>query len=223
VRDVEVVTLSARDEFVSVVRAGMAVTALVWLYLANNPFPAIPGDSIQRNLLPFQTVIQNRPPEEQLMFRELQVALLEAEMQRASASAWPDPPAMAEEGIEPFAVNPAVKRTRYQWRLLRDGLFTNYLGVPSDPSARAWLLLVQEPDPTAQPEPFVDDEDHERLLTGEILHVSIWSHADGGKVTAVKAVRVPQAEGWIQLYAADRAQSSQSQQSSQDRAQSPQK
>src|SRR5580765_2162245 len=152
IREVEIVTLSARDELISVTRVAMAITAVVWLYLANNPFPA-PGDSVQRNLLPFQAVIQSRPPEEQLLFRELQVALLEAETMRASAGAWPEPLAMAEEGIEPFAVNPAVKRTTYQWRLLRDGLFTNYVGVPGDSSARAWMLLVQEPDPTAQPEP----------------------------------------------------------------------
>ena len=50
IRDVEIVTLSARDELISVVRVAMAVTAVVWLYLANNPFP-VPGDSVQRSWL----------------------------------------------------------------------------------------------------------------------------------------------------------------------------
>ena len=202
VRDVEIARLSARDELISVVRAAMAITAGVWLYLANNPFPAAPGGALQRNLLPFQAAIQSRPPDQQLMFRELQVSLLEAETRRSSTGTWPEASAMAEEGIEPFAVNPAVKRTAYRWRLLRDGLFTSYVGIPADPSAPAWLLLVQEPDPTAQPEPYVDDEDHDRLLSGAILHVSIWNHADGGKVSGANVVRAPQAEGWIQLYAA---------------------
>lgn len=206
IRDVEITRLSARDELISVLRAAMGITAITWLYLANNPFPST-GGALQRNLLPFQAVIQSRPADEQLLFRELQVALIEAETRRSSAGAWPDAAAMAEEGIEPFAVNPAVRRTPYQWRLLRDGFFVNYVGIPADPAKPAWLVLVQEPDPTAQPEPFVDDEDHDRLLNGEILHVSIWSHADGGKLSVANVVRAPQAEGWIQLYAMDPAQS----------------
>lgn len=205
IRDVEIAKLSARDELISVMRAAMGITAITWLYLVNNPFPST-GGALQRNLLPFQAAIQSRSPEEQLMFRELQVALIEAETRRSSAGAWPGTAAMAEEGIEPFAVNPAVRRTPYQWRLLRDGFFVNYVGIPADPAKPAWLMLVQEPDPDAQPEPFVDDEDHDRLLHGEILHVSIWSHADGGKLTAASVVRAPQAEGWIQLYAMGPAQ-----------------
>ncbi len=204
IRDVDVITLSARDELITVVRTAMAITAGVWLYLANDPFPSAPEGALQRNLLPFQAVIQSRAPDEQLLFRELQVALLEAETTRSTKGQWPDAEAMTADGIEPFAANPAVKRTKYQWRLLRDGFFTNYIGIPADASAPAWLLLVQEPDPTAQPEPFVDDEDHDRLLDGSVLHVSIWNHRDGGRLSAASLVRVPQNEGWTQLYAAQR-------------------
>ena len=204
IRRVEIAALSARDELISVLRAAMAVTAVVWLYLANNPFPAAPGGAVQRNLLPYQAVIQSRPADEQLLFRELQVALIEAETARSTSGAWPEPDAMAADGIEPFAANPAVKRTTYRWRLLHNGLFINYVGIPADASAPAWLLLVQEPDPSGQPEPFVDDEDHDRLLDGSILHVSIWNHLQGGKLTAAGVSRAPQAEGWTQLYAAER-------------------
>ena len=204
-RDIEISALSARDELISVVRAAMGITVGVWLYLANNPFPASPGGALQRNLLPFQTVIQTRPPGEQLVFRELQVGLIEAETTRSTKGVWPDPAAMAADLIEPFAVNPAIKGPLYQWRLVRDGRFINYVGIPNDPPASAWLILVQEPDPAAQPEVFVDDEEHDRLLDGSILHVSIWNHPAGAKVSTANAVRAPQAEGWMQLYAADPA------------------
>jgi len=205
IRRVEIAARSARDELISVIRAAMAVTAIVWIYLANDPFPSA-GGVVQRNLLPYQAVIQSRPSDEQLMFRELQVALIEAEGARSAKGAWPEPDGLAADGIEPFAANPAVKRTRYRWRLLRNGLFINYIGIPADASAPAWMLLVQEPDPSGQPEPFVDDEDHDRLLDGSVLHVSIWNHSQGGKLTAASVTRAPQAEGWTQLYAAAKAE-----------------
>lgn len=204
-REVEVTTVSARDELVSVVRAGMAITAGVWLYLANNPFPAAGGGALQRSLLPFQTVIQTRPLEEQRVFRELQVSLLEAETMRSADGAWPDARRLADEGIEPFALNPALKGAAYDWTYTRSGRFVNYLGVPKAGQAGsppAWLVMVQEPDPAAPPEVYVEDEEHDRLADGSILHVSIWSRAEGARVPA-RFVQVPQAEGWTQLYAAD--------------------
>jgi len=204
-RDVEIAAPSARDELVSVVRAGMAVTAAVWLYLANNPFPAAGGGALQRNLLPFQTVIQTRPLEEQRMFRELQVSLLEAETIRSGERAWPDAARLAADGIEPFAPNPALKGAVYEWTRVQNGRFINYVGVPTGSAAGAapaWLVMVQEPDPAAPAEVYVEDEEHDRLADGSILHVSIWSHPDGARVPA-HVVQVPQAEGWIQLYAAD--------------------
>ena len=196
--------MSARDELVSVVRAGMAVTAAVWLYLANNPFPPAGGGALQRNLLPFQTVIQTRPLEEQRMFRELQVSLLEAETIRSGEGAWPDAARLASDGIEPFAPNPSLKGAVYEWTRAQNGRFINYVGVPKGSAAgvaAAWLVMVQEPDPAAPPEVYVDDEEHDRLVDGSILHVSIWSHADGARVPA-RFVQLPQAEGWTQLYAA---------------------
>jgi hypothetical protein len=49
-------------------------------------------------------------------------------------------------------------------------------------------------------EAFQNDEEHARLVDGTLLHVSIWQHARGASVAAAP-VRVPQAEGWTQLFA----------------------
>jgi len=107
---------------------------------------------------------------------------------------------MAAEGIDPFTSDPTNKGPQYTWRLLRNGLSTNYLGVSADAAAPAWLLLVQEPDPAFPPERYQNDEEHAQLLDGTVLHVSIWQHANGSRVP-VQPVRVPQAEGWTQLFA----------------------
>jgi hypothetical protein len=201
-RDVEISALSARDELISVARAAMAIAAVVWIYLANNPFPAGDGSLLQRALLPYQKIVQSLPPEEQRLFRELQVSLLEAETIRSTEGTWPDVDRLATEGVEPFSPNPTARGTTYRWQLLRTGFFVNYLGVPDDAASPAWLVLVQEPDPKGPPELFQDDQEHHRLVDGTILHVSIWNHPDRKRFVP-KPVQLPQSEGWIQLYVAD--------------------
>ena len=200
-RDVEIAAPSARNELISVVRAGMAITAAVWLYLANNPFPQAGGGVLQRSLLPFQKVVAILPAHEQRLFRELQVGLLEAETLRSVDGKWPDPTRLAADGIEPFAPNPAVKGSAYDWHVVRKGFLINYLGIPKSSGSPAWLVMVQEPDPAGPPDVFQDDQEHHRLIDGTILHVSIWNHPDGTRVP-MAFVQVPQAEGWTQLYAA---------------------
>ncbi len=108
---------------------------------------------------------------------------------------------MAEQGIEPFVADPTSKGARYAWRMVRNGVYVNYVGVPDRDGSPAWLLLVQEPDPSAPPEPYQNDEEHARLMDGTILHVSIWQRQNGPKAP-ISATRVPQAEGWTQLFAA---------------------
>jgi hypothetical protein len=202
VRDVEIAALSPRTELAAVVRAAVAIAFGVWLYLANQPSAAERGASGDRarNLLPFQTLIQNRSVDEQRRFRTLQVALIEAENLRSTSGRWPEVTEMAEQGIEPFAVNPTDKGARYTWQLQRSGLYVNYLGIPDQADAPAWLILVQEPDPSLPTEPYQNDEEHARLVDGTLLHVSIWQHANGPRVP-LAVVRVPQAEGWTQLFA----------------------
>jgi hypothetical protein len=61
-------------------------------------------------------------------------------------------------------------------------------------------VWVQEPEPGVPPDQNFEDEEHHRLIDGTMLHVSTWSHARGPRVPP-RIVRVPQAEGWTQLYA----------------------
>jgi hypothetical protein len=212
IRSVEIAPPSASHELIAVVRTAMAISVVTWLYLAISPFAFSNDASARRNLWPYQSLIQDRPSDEQRMFRELQVSLIEAETIRSATGDWPIVSTLAGEGIEPFAPNPALKGPSYTWRLIREGRFINYVGIPATPlvstpqgptratGSPAWLLLVQEPDPAA-PEPFVDDEEHDRLVDGSVLHVSIWNRP-GGATSPTNVLRAPQAEGWIQLYAA---------------------
>ena len=212
VRSVEIAPLSASDELIAVARTAMAIAAATWLYLAISPFAFSNVGSVQRNLWPYQSLIQDRPADDQRMFRELQVSLLEAETMRSTTGEWPPVATLAAEGIEPFAPNPALKGAIYTWRLIREGRFISYVGIPATTPAStpqrqtgvvgapAWLVLVQEPDPAA-PEPFLDDEEHDRLVDGSVLHVSIWLRP-GGASFPTNVLRAPQVEGWIQLYAA---------------------
>jgi hypothetical protein len=196
-RRVVVELLSTRQELVSIVRLGVVIVLGVWLYLASSLGDA---SATRKNLLPYQTVIQNRPDSDQRMFRELQEALLEAERSRSTDGAWADAQALADQGIPPFAIDPTVKGAKFRWQLLKSGPLVNYLGVPDRPGTPAWLLLVQEPDPGVPPDQNFEDEEHNKLLDGTMLHVSTWSYADGIHASG-KLVRLPQAEGWTQIYA----------------------
>jgi len=198
-RRVEVRPLSARAELSHVIRFSMVVMIGVWMFLATDSATFGDRASATRHLLPFQTLIQDRPPIEQRMFRELQEGLLEAERRRADGGTWPAVPALAADGIPPFALDPTTRGGRYDWRLIVNGAFVNYLGLPERQGAPAWLVLVQEPDPAAPPDPAREDEEHHRLITGAMLHVSTWVRADARVTNGT--IRAPQAEGWTQLYA----------------------
>lgn len=189
--------LSTRQELVHIVRVSVAIVLGVWLYLA-----AALGDAstTRNNLLPYQTVIQNRPEADQRMFRELQEALLEAERLRSTEGQWPEVAALADQGVPPFTADPTAKSAVFRWQLVRSGPLVNYIGIPDRPGVPAWLLLAQEPEPGVPPDQTFEDEEHNKLLDGTMLHVSTWSYADGLHATG-KIVRVPQAEGWTQIYA----------------------
>jgi hypothetical protein len=196
-RRVMVELLSTRQELVYIVRAGVVIVLGVWLYLASSLGEAT---ATRKNLLPYQTVIQSRPEVDQRMFRELQEALLEAERSRSADRSWPEPATLAEQGIPPFAADPTARAARFRWQLLKSGTLVNYLGVPDRAGVPAWLLLIQEPDPGVPPDQNFEDEEHSRLLDGTMLHVSTWSYADGIHAPG-KLVRLPQVEGWTQIYA----------------------
>jgi hypothetical protein len=198
-RRVQVEARSAQAELGHVVRAGMAIVVGVWIYVAWSGSAATDGPAGQRNLLPFQALVQDRPLIEQRVFTELQEGLLEAEARRATTGAWPTVAALAADGIPPFASDPTARGAAYDWRLIQNGTLVNYLGVPRS-EAPAWLVLVQEPEPGAPPDPAREDEEHHRLTNGPMLHVSTWTHAKGDTIGAA-VIRLPQADGWTQLYA----------------------
>jgi hypothetical protein len=199
IRRVHVQVLSAGAELGNVLRLSMVIVVGVWMFLASDSAALKGGVTGQRNLLPFQALVQDRPSSEQRIFRELQEGLLEAEARRANTGTWPAVPALSGEGIPPFAADPTAKGSRYDWRLIQSGTFVNYLGIPERPDAPAWLLLVLEPEAGAAPDPAREDEEHHRLMGGTMLHVSTWVHPSGGQLGA-RVVRSPQAEGWTQLY-----------------------
>lgn len=197
VRTIAVERLSFRDELVNVIRGAMSVVILVAIYLGATLGNASDG---RRALLPYQTLIQNRPTAEQRMFRELQEGLLEAETARSITGAWPTPDALAAEGIPPFAADPTAKGRSYRWTLLRNGRQLNYLGRPAESNASAWLLVVQEPEPGVPPDQTYEDEEHHKLVDGTMLHVSAWLHPDGAQ-RPERLTIAPQVEGWQQVYA----------------------
>lgn len=194
VRQVQVERLSLSAELLRVVRLGMTIVLGVWLYLASSLGQ---GDTVRRGLLPYQNLIQNRPAVEQRMFRELQEGLLEAEVARSGEGVWPPAEALSARGVPPFAPDP-TRAGPYTWQMRREGSFVNYVGTP-ERSGSSWLVLVQEPEPGVPPDQAFEDEEHHRLLGGAMLHVSTWSHASARAGSHV--VRVPQVEGWTQLYA----------------------
>ena len=198
-RRIQIQPPSARTELLLVLRASMAITVGVWLYVASSAGIVGGGVAGRRNLLPFQKIIADRPFDEQRMFRELQEGLLEAEAARSTNTSWPTVQSLAAEGIPPFEADPTM-RSIYRWRLLQGGTLVNYLGIPQAADAPGWLLLVQEPEPGAPPDPAGEDEEHHRLVNGPMLHVSTWIRPNGQRIDD-RLVRLPQAEGWTQLYA----------------------
>ena len=199
VRRISVEPLSARAELRSVARAAMAILTIAMLYLMTSSAAVRDGGTATRNLLPFQKLVRDRPSTDQRMFRELQEGLLEAETRRSMAGAWPPVAGLAADGVPPFAPDPTAKGARYDWSLIQSGALVNYLGLPREPNAPAWLVVAQEPEPGVPPDQTFEDEEHHRLITGAMLHVSTWTRADSRVPPRIS--RSPQAEGWTQLYA----------------------
>jgi hypothetical protein len=177
IRRVEIRPPSARGELANVLRFSMVIVAGVWLVLAADSATFGGKATTTKHLLPFQSLIQDRPPAEQRMFRALQEGLLEAEARRSADGRWPDPASLAADGIPPFAFDPTDKAGPSNWRLIVNGAIVNYVGVPRAAGFPAWLLLVQEPEPGAPPDQAREDEEHHRLLNGDMLHVSTWMRA----------------------------------------------
>jgi uncharacterized protein DUF6162 len=198
IRTVEIRPPSVQAETLNVLKAAAAVVIVVAAYLFWPSSSIADRSASIVDLLPYQKLISEASPTEQRTFRELQEGLLEAERIRATSGRWPDAAALATEGIPPFAIDPTRKGPPYKWTSVRQDWATNYLGVPSDPSAPAWVLVVLEPAPGEPRDPAPNDETHHRLPDGTTLHVTIWSIPETDRRSGFAALRLPQNEGWTQ-------------------------
>jgi hypothetical protein len=195
---VEIHPPSVRAETLNVLKASAAIVVIVAAYVFR---PSFGDQSSIRNLqspiglLPYQRLIAEASPDEQRTFRELREGLLEAERIRSQTGHWPDVTTLAAEGIPPFAPDP-TRKPDYGWTSVRQDWATNYLGVPSDPSQPAWMLVILEPEPGAPVDPAPNDETHHRLPDGTTLHVSIWNLPEEKRRSGFAALRLPQNEGW---------------------------
>lgn len=206
---VRILPPSVRTETINVIKVAAAIVVVVAAYIFRpafgGPSPDLQSRQLQVGLLPYQRLIRDAPPEEQRVFRELQEGLLEAERIRAQTGHWPDVTALEAEGIPPFALDPTQK-IAYKWTSVRQDWATNYLGVPSDPSKPAWVLVILEPEPGAPADPAPNDETHHRLPDGTTLHVSIWNMPEGKRRSGFAALRLPQNEGWTNWLVGSNAQ-----------------
>ena len=85
-RRTEIRPASARTELLAVVRLSMVILVGAWMYVAVDSAKGHEA-TMGKHLLPFQTLIRDRPSTEQRMFRELQEGLLEAEARRSAEGA----------------------------------------------------------------------------------------------------------------------------------------
>ena len=200
-RTVEIRPPSVRVETLNVLKAAGAIGVIVAAYLFRPSF----GDQSQManrtlpvGLLPYQRLIRDASAPEQRIFREMQEGLLETERIRAETGHWPDVSTLEAEGIPPFAPDP-TRKMAYKWTSVRQEWVTNYLGVPGDPAAPAWVLVILEPEPGAPPDPAPNDETHHRLPDGTTLHVSIWNIPEAKRRSGLSALRLPQNEGWTNV------------------------
>jgi hypothetical protein len=205
-RTVVITPPSVHAETVNVLKVAAAIVVVAAAYVFR---PSIGTPDITREspigLLPYQKLIREAPAEQQRMFRDLREGLLEAERIRAQTGHWPDVTTLAAEAIPPFAPDP-TRSLDYTWTSVRQDWAINYLGVPSDSSQSAWLLVILEPEPGAPADQAPDDETHHRLPDGTTLHVSIWSMPEGKRRSSFAALRLPQNDGWTNWLVGSNAQ-----------------
>jgi hypothetical protein len=190
---------SARREAANVLRMAAVILIVTWVYLANTAVPRA-GLAAGEGLIAYQKLFRNLEPREQRMFRALHEGLLEAENARSSGGAWPRPGYLAGQGIPPCAADPIASREKYTWTFHQEGTLVNYLGLPAAAHLPAFLLSVQEPTPGATLDRAPNDEQHHRLANGDVLHVAVWMHGEGAKLSDV-LYRQPESTGWTQLLA----------------------
>ena len=177
--------------------------ALLLIVLRGGGLGSADGATSARDLLPFQRLFRDAPPELQRAYRAIQEGLIEAENARGTTGKWPAAEELAAQGVPPFAPDP-IDKARYSWSLAQDGLCVDYRGVPASAGAPELLAWIQEPlpgygeklDPRA---PL--DETHHRLADGSVLHVSVWYREAASARDGV--VCQPADAGFLQILVGD--------------------
>lgn len=181
-------------------RAGIIVIALI-VVGAVGFYLALRGGrgsaDATASMLPYQTLARLLPAAEQQMYTAIRRGLPTLEDERARTSRWPEPASLEAAGVPPFAEG---KAAGIAWQKFHKGATVNYLGLPADPSAPAWILAVQEPEPNTPPDPAPNDDEHHRLPDGTTLHIYVWMHRYGGRVAAGFHPQ-PQNDGWTEVFA----------------------
>jgi len=183
---------SSRERTSILLLAGLVVGG-IGVYLALRVSGS--GTDTQKDLLPYQVLARTLPDAEQQTFSAIRNGLADAEVERTRLARWPEPSALASRGIAPFAGN----GQSLQWQQFQQGKTVDYLGIPSDPASPAWLLVLQEPEPNMPPDLAPLDDEHHRLPDGTRMHVYVWMHQYGGRVTP-GFIAQPQAQGWTQVF-----------------------
>jgi hypothetical protein len=181
---------TARGEGIRILGLALLIASTVGAYVA---LRSMSGAGDEERLRPYQALAGTLPEAERQMFAALHVSILGAEAFRARTGGWPEPRDLVSGEAAALADDRG-----YQWRLARQTVVTQYLGLPDRPSDPAWLLVFQEPIPGAPPDPAPNDEEHHRLPDGEVLHLYIWMHRVGGRVPP-QFVPSPESSGWMQI------------------------
>ena len=200
IRTVEVLPPSHADEGMWVfLTASFVCLAVIYIIAFERAgrLGAAGGSAALPELLPFQVLLRDLPSREQRVFRAMQEGVTEALGLRATERAWPTVEALAARNVPPFARD-VLDPASLAWTQRRDGLVTEYLGLPAAAGdLPSFLILVQEPAPGSPPDPGAGkvDEEHQRLPDGTLLHVTYWKHAPA----RAGLVGDPALEGWQQI------------------------
>ena len=198
IRRVEIRPPSARVELANVVRFGMVIVVGVWMYLAADSATFGGEPATTTHLLPFQTLIQDRPPLEQRMFRELQEGLLEAEARRSATAAGPIAAALAADGIPPFALDPDRQGRPVRLAPASTAPASTISACRAARRRRRGCCSSRSRNRACRPIRRAKTKNTIGCSTAHAARVDLGSCRCAA---ASRNHRAPQAEGWTQLYA----------------------
>jgi hypothetical protein len=201
IRTVEVLPPSHSGEAAGVFLSAAFIYLCVFYILAFQLYePQAAGDRRSATaVLPFQVLFPDLPSPEQRIFRQMQEGLAEALQTRGARGEWPTVESLATQSIPPFT-HDVLDKSALTWTQHRDGAIVAYVGIPAPGAAMpAFLIFIQEPEPTGgeQPSAAVIDEEHQLLPDGKLLHVTYWKHVSASLKPG--PVLTPELAGWTQI------------------------